>query len=113
MKKKFTVLALCAMLFALSYAVDAQQKKIPRIGYLTANFPSAQAARNEAFRQGLRELGYIEGKNIVIEWRPAEGKFDRLPALAAELVRLKVDVIVRLVRHQPAPPRKQLLRFPL
>src|SRR6266542_3580292 len=85
MKKKFTVLALCAMLFALSYAVDAQQKKIPRIGYLTANFPSAQAARNEAFRQGLRELGYIEGKNIVIEWRPAEGKFDRLPALAAEL----------------------------
>ena len=52
------------------------------------------SARIEAFRQGLRELGYVEGKNIVIEWRYAEGKLDRLPALAAELVRLKVDIIV-------------------
>ena len=60
------------------------------------------AARNEAFRQGLREIGYVEGKNIVIEWRYAEGKLDRLPALAAELVRLKVDVIVTT---GPAPTR--------
>jgi putative ABC transport system substrate-binding protein len=74
---------------------DAQQpKKIPRIGYLSANFPTTNPARIEAFRQGLRELGYVEGKNIVIEWRSAEGKLDRLPALAAELVRLKVDIIV-------------------
>ena len=63
--------------------------RIPNAGTL-----SAQSARIEAFRQGLRELGYVEGKNIVIEWRSAEGKLDRLPALAAELVRLKVDVIV-------------------
>jgi ABC-type uncharacterized transport system substrate-binding protein len=74
---------------------EAQQpKQLPRIGYLGANFPSTNPARNEAFRQGLRDLGYVEGKSIVIEWRYAEGNPDRLPALAAELVRLKVDVIV-------------------
>ena len=83
------------MLFALCVPPQAQQPtKVPRIGYLTATSPSANSARIEAFRQGLRELGYVEGKNIVIEWRSAEGKLDRLPALAAELVRLKVDVIV-------------------
>jgi putative ABC transport system substrate-binding protein len=93
MKRKITVLALCAMLFALSYSVSAQQPtKIPRIGYLFASSPSSFAG--EAVRQGLRELGYVEGKNIIIEYRFADVKFDRLPALAAELVRLKVDVIV-------------------
>jgi len=71
-----------------------QPKKIPRIGYLTAVSLSANAARIEALRQGLRELGYVEGKNIIIEWRGADEKPDRLPALAAELVRLKVEVIV-------------------
>ena len=76
-------------------AVEAQPPaKIPRIGYLIATAPSSYAARTEAFRQGLRELGYVEGKNIVIEYRYAEGKLDRFPALAAELVRLKVDIIV-------------------
>ena len=75
--------------------VEAQQpKKVPRIGYLTADSLSASSTRTEAFRQGLRELGYIEGKNIVVEWRSADGKLDRLLTLAAELVRLKVDVIV-------------------
>jgi putative tryptophan/tyrosine transport system substrate-binding protein len=75
--------------------VEAQQPtKIPRIGFLGAASTSAIAARIAALRQGLRELGYVEGKNIVIEWRSAEGKADLLPALAAELVRLKVDVIV-------------------
>ena len=68
--------------------------KIPRIGYLNTAPLSANAPRMEALRQGLREHGYVEGKNIVIEWRSAEGKLDRVPALAAELVRLKVDVIV-------------------
>ncbi len=88
-------LTLCVLLFALSLPVEAQQPaKIPRIGYLIGSSIASQAARNEAFRQGLRELGYIEGKNIIIEWRSAEGKLDRLPALATELVRLKVDVIV-------------------
>src|SRR5262249_418851 len=94
MKRKITVLTLCAMLFALCSPAQAQQTgKVARIGYLAAS-PSSNAARVEPFRQGLRELGYVEGKNIVIEWRYAEGKLDRLPALAAELVRLKVDVIV-------------------
>jgi putative ABC transport system substrate-binding protein len=75
-------------------AMAQQPTKIPRIGYLTNASLSALEARTEAFRQGLRELGYVEGKTIVIEWRSSEGKADRLAALAAELVRLKVDVIV-------------------
>jgi putative ABC transport system substrate-binding protein len=75
--------------------VRAQQStKIPRIGFLTAGSPSTIPTRIEAFRQGLRELGYVEDKNIVVEWRFGEGKPDRLPALVAELVRLKVDVIL-------------------
>jgi putative tryptophan/tyrosine transport system substrate-binding protein len=86
---------LCAMLFALCVPVSAQQAaKVPRIGYLVVAPLSAVADRTEAFRQGMRELGYAEGKNIFIEWRSAEGKPDRMPALAAELVQLKVDVIV-------------------
>jgi ABC-type uncharacterized transport system substrate-binding protein len=88
-------LTLSAMLFALCGFASAQQRKdLPRIGYLSGSPPSAIAQHNEAFRQGLRELGYMEGKNIVIEWRSAEGKSDRLPALATELVHLKVDVMV-------------------
>ena len=83
------------VLLARGVIAEAQQaRKIPRIGYLSATSTSNNAARIEAFRQGLRELGYVEGKNIVIEWRHAEEKLDRLPALAVELVRLKVDVIV-------------------
>jgi putative tryptophan/tyrosine transport system substrate-binding protein len=95
MKKTIMVLALCTLLFALSFPAAAQQPaKIPRIGFLSPTFPSTNPARREALRQGLHELGYVEGKNIVIEWRSAEEKRDRVPALAAELVRLKVDVIV-------------------
>jgi putative ABC transport system substrate-binding protein len=95
MRKKVMHLTLCAMLFELCISAHAQQSaKIPRIGYLTAGSLSAQSARINALRQGLRELGYVEGKNIVIEWRSTEGKLDRLPALAAELVRLRVDIIV-------------------
>ena len=95
-KRKLGSFAICAMLFALWAIAEAQQPaKVPRIGYLTADSRSASAhVRAEAFRQGLRELGYVEEKSIVIEWRSAEGKRDRLSALAAELVRLKVDIIV-------------------
>jgi putative ABC transport system substrate-binding protein len=93
MNKRVFYLALGAMLLALSVPVEAQQTtKIPRIGYLGGG--SLSSPRIDAVRQGLRELGYVEGKNIVIEWRHHEGKVDRLPALAAELVRLKVDIIL-------------------
>ena len=83
-----------ALLSTVSFAEAQQAKKLPRIGLLGALSPSISLARYEAFRQGLRDLGYVEGKNIVIEYRFAEGKLDRLSELAAELVRLKVEVIV-------------------
>ncbi len=87
--------ALSAILSALCFSAQAQQPtKVPRIGYLVVSSLPANAARIEAFRQGLRELNYVEEKNIVIDWRSADGKLDRLPALAADLVRLKADVIV-------------------
>jgi len=95
MSKKVICLALGAMLFALSFSVEAQQaKKVPRIGYLAAGSAPVAATRLEAFRQGLRALGYVEGKDIVIEYRNAAGKLDQVPRNAAELVGLKVDVIV-------------------
>jgi putative tryptophan/tyrosine transport system substrate-binding protein len=91
MKKQMLILALSALLFGFCLPAQAQQPaKIPRIGYLTPSISSY----TEAFRQGLRDVGYVEGKNLVIEWRANDGKLDRNPALAAELVRLKVDVIV-------------------
>jgi putative ABC transport system substrate-binding protein len=103
MKMKITVLALGAMLFALCATAEAQQpKKVPRIGILHGASASSVAARTEAFREGLRERGYVEGENILIEYRYAEGKSDRLPGLAAELVRLNVDVIVTTA---PLPTR--------
>src|SRR4029077_19381250 len=95
MKKKIITLGLSALLFALCVSVQAQQPmKLPRIGYLNASSLSTNATRMEAFRQGLRDLSYVEGKNIIIEWRSADGKSDRLAALAAELVRLPAKVIV-------------------
>ena len=94
--------------------VEAQQpKKVPRIGYLTADSLSASSTRTEAFRQGVRELGYIEGKNIVVEWRSADGKLDRLPTLAAELVRLKVDVIVTGGSGSTRPANEATNRIPI
>src|SRR5262245_42339058 len=95
MNRKVSCLALCAMLLALCSSAEAQQPEaIPRLGILIPSSASLLSARVEAFRQRLRELGYVEGKNIFIEYRYAEGKPERVPDLAAELVRLKVDVIV-------------------
>jgi ABC-type uncharacterized transport system substrate-binding protein len=83
------------VLLAIGVIAEAQQpKKIPRIGYLSSFDPATDSTRSEAVRRALRELGYIEGQNIAIEYRYTEGKRDRLAELAAELVRLKVDVIV-------------------
>ena len=95
MNHKVILFLLAASVLICFHPAEAQQPtKVPRIGYLTGQTLSSELGRNEAYRQGLLELGYVEGKNIVIERRYAEGKLDRLPALAAELVRLKVDVIV-------------------
>jgi putative tryptophan/tyrosine transport system substrate-binding protein len=86
---------LCALLFTACTNAEAQQpKKVPRIGLLRPGSPPGSSPYVDAFRQGLRDLGYVEGKNIIIEYRYAEGKLDRLPELAAELVRLKIDVIL-------------------
>ena len=95
MKRKIIVLTLCAMLFALCVSASAQQpKKVPRIGYLSNTDPATESTRSEAIRLALRERGYIEGQNIATEYRYSEGKRDRLPELAAELVRLKVDIML-------------------
>ncbi len=95
MRKTVISFALCAMLLALCFSAEAQQPaKIPRIGFLDNSTAAGSAVLVEAFRQELRKLGWIEGKNIAIEYRFAEQKLERLPELAAELVRLKVDLIV-------------------
>ncbi len=95
MRGNFYGLALCAMLFAFGPGAEAQQPtKVPRIGYLLPGNPASESTVFEATRLALRELGYIEGQNIATEYRYAEGKRDRFPELAAELVRLKVDVLV-------------------
>ena len=93
--KRIILLALCSLLPALCPSAEAQQPaKIPHIGFLAGTKPAAVAARVAAFQQGLREMRYVEGKNIVVEYRYAEGNADRERELASELVRLKVDVIV-------------------
>ena len=95
MRKTVIRLALSAMLLALCASAEAQQpKKIPLIGYLSGFDPAFESARSEAIRLALRELGYIEGQNIAFEYRYAENNRERQPELAAELVRLKVDIIV-------------------
>src|SRR5262245_53813980 len=95
MRSKLLFCLLVTVLLITAPPSQAQQStKVLQIGYLGGVSLSANTARHEAFRQGLRELNYVEGKNIVIDWRSADGKLERLPALAAEMVRLKLDVIV-------------------
>jgi len=95
MKTIVFCVAIGALFVALTLPAEAQQpKKVPRIGYLSPFDAATESARSEPYRRALRELGYIEGQNVAIEYRYAEGKDDRLPGLAVELVRLKVDVIV-------------------
>jgi len=102
--RKLVGMTACVVTLAMcGVAAQAQQPaKISRIGFLSTTSPSNVPTRLEAFRQGLRDLGYVEGKNIVIEYRYAEGNIDRLPALLDELIRLKVDVIVA---SGPSPTR--------
>lgn len=96
MRQQIFGLAPCALLLALSFPAEAQQPTLkgPRIGFLSSRSLDAEKSRRAAFQRGLQELGYLEGKNILIEQRYAAGKFDRLSELAAELVGLKVDVLV-------------------
>jgi putative tryptophan/tyrosine transport system substrate-binding protein len=114
MKAKILVYALPALILAAIHIAEARQaKKVPRIGYLTAASASAMVPRANAFRQGLRELGYVEGKNILIEYQYADGKLDRLPALAAELVRLNVDIIVSGGPAATRPAREATSTIPI
>ena len=92
--QKIFAVAVCAMLALCTSASAQQPKKVPRIGYLSPFDPVAESTRSEAIRLALREFGYIEGQNIAIEYRYSEGKVNRFPELAAELVRLKVDIIL-------------------
>ena len=110
-KLDLSSILVAAVLLTVAVVADAQQPtKIPRIGYLSG---TPTNPRREAFRQGLRELGYVEGKNILIEWRSAEGKFNRLPELAAELVRLKVDVIVTGGPNATRPAKEATATIPI
>ena len=109
------VILVTVVLLAVAVIAEAQQpKKVPRIGYLSVGDPATDSGRAEAIRLALSALGYIEGQNIATEYRYAEGKWDRLPELAAELVRLKVDIIVVAGggKRGSGRPRMRPKRFP-
>ena len=114
MSTKISCFALFALLFALSFPADAQQaKKVPRIGFLSSLSPSETALWHQAFRQALRDLGWVEGKNISIEYRYSEGRDDRLYDLAADLVRLKVDIIVTALTPDTLAARNATREIPI
>jgi len=108
-----SILVAAMLLVTAGLAAAQQPTKMSRIGFLTAGSSSTIPARIDAFRQGLRELGYVEDKNIVIEWRFAEGKLDRLSALVAELVRLKVDVILSAGAAVTRPAKEATRTIPI
>src|SRR5215813_11831629 len=114
MRKKITVITLCAMLFALCYSAEAQQAgKVFRIGYLASSTASGMAVLVDAFREELNKLGWIEGKNITIEYRFAEQKPERVPELATQLVRLKVDLIVATGGQAALAAKKATTTIPI
>ena len=114
MNRRNFIWRLAAILLTTARPGQAQQPtKMPRIGFQSAASPAAISARLDAFRQGLRELGYVEGKNILIEWRYAEGKLDRLDEFAAEFVRLKVDVIVTAAPSSTRAVKKATSTIPI
>ena len=110
-RKRAGISVIAFVLAVVGAHADAQQMR--KVGFLGAADASANAARVEGFRQGLRDLGYIEGKNIFIEYRWAEGKSDRLPALAAELVRMKVDVVVTAGPAATRPAKQATKTIPI
>ena len=114
MVRRLSIFIFVSVILASVLFAEAQQlKKVPRIGYLSATDPASDSTRIEPIRLALRELGYMEGQNIAIEYRYAEGKFDRASELAAELVRLKVDIIVVSGGDRGSGrPRMRQRRFP-
>jgi len=114
MSGRLAWILVCALPFVLSAPVEGQQtKQAPRVGYLAAVSATADAPRLEAFRQGLRELGYVEGQNIVIDYRHEQRAFDRLPALAAELVALQPDVLVAVTTNAALAAKKSSATIPI
>ena len=113
MRRIIWFLLITCVLGWAAVAQAQQPKKIPRLGYLAAVSASADAPRLEAFRQGLRELGYVEGQNIIIEYRHEGGGFERLPALAAELVGLKIDVLVAVTTNAALAASKTTTTIPI
>src|SRR5262244_668030 len=110
---KSIIVLVMGLLLASVDSVAQQLTKIPRIGFLGAASASALTDQLDAFRQGLRELGYVEGKNIVVEYRYGDGKVDRVPELAAELVSLKVDLIVTYQTPSVLALRKASATIPI
>src|SRR5215813_6610640 len=114
MSRKIFWVLLCALPLALGVPVEAQQpKKSVRVGYLAAVSAAADAPRLEAFRQGLRELGYIEGENLFMEFRHEGSGFGRLPELAAELVEQKLDVLVAVTTNAAQAAKKATTTIPI